>query len=481
MKHERLKQAHAESAGAVAAWSLVRHELKREFPAKTYQLYIEPLEFLLQEDDQLVFLARTRTQQLWLESEARRLIEQKLLAYIDVPKPIALRTLNDLSPLAQECAKAAGLDLPLAGAEPRQKDAGGKPGQGKSAPPQSFAGRFDTFQVGPSNARAFALARMAAQRSGGGGQLVLFHGEPGVGKTHLAEAICADIQERSPDRKVLMMKALTFLERFIEVLHVRKDEAAAFRATMRGPSVLVIDDVQHLAGKKITEDEFLAVLAHHLDGGSQVILTADVGPDGLDGFQDRLKHRLRCAVESRIELPDEVLRRAILDSRLGVHAQDTPGFAVEPAVLDMIAARMETSGRELDGAIGQLVLEWEVSKKPLTVVAAEAALRSRFVGAEKRIMIDHVRAAAAQHFSMTQQELLSRTRVPHIAYPRHVAMYVACKITSQSLPNIGKHIGGYDHTTVLHARRRITGLLEAGDEAARRDVEAVTRQARHLA
>lgn len=480
MFHDRLTAARAHSAGAVAAWRLVKPELKGEFTANAYQMYVEPLQFLLIEDDRLVFLAHSQTQKLWLESEARRVIEQRLQAFIDLHNPIAIRTFKELSHLAQECAKDVGLDV-----------LGAVPVRDKSATavtlPEARAngagpGTFDSFCVGPSNQRAVALARLIAAKTSAATQLVLFYGEPGVGKTHLAEAICNEVSARDPQRPVLMMKTLAFFEEFQNIIHNRKGDAAAFKARMREPSLLVLDDVQHLASKKVTEEEFSALLSYHLENGSQIVLTADVGPEGLLSFSDRLKHRLRCATECQIGLPDTELRRAILDSRVAFHAAAHPGFAVEPEALDMIATRMEVSGRELDGAIGQLVLEWEMANRPLTLAMTEEALRSRLAGADKRILIEHVREAAAQHFLMSQQELLRKTRERAVSYPRQVAMYAACKLTSQSLPNIAKFMGNFDHTTVLHARKKITKLLAAdGNDSVRRDVEAVLKLARQIA
>lgn len=443
-------------------------------------MYIEPLQFLLVEDDRLVFLAHSETQKLWLESTARRVIEQKLSAFIDLEHPIAFCTFKELSPLAQECAKAAAEANPPAPNGARTAPTASV----KVAPvaPAKLAGTFESFRLGDANRRAVALARMACQENSPATQLVLFHGAPGVGKTHLSEAICNAVRETAPQRPTLMMKALAYFEEFQGVIHHRKHEAAAFKARMREPSLLVLDDVQHLAAKRVTEEEFLSLLAYHLEHGSQVILTADEAPGALTGFSERLQHRLRCATECEIGLPDKALRRAILDSRVAAHAEAYPGFAVEDDALDMIAARMEVSGRELDGAIGQLVLEWRIMQKPVPRAEAEIALRSRFAGADKKILIEHVREAAAQHFRMTQAELLRRTRQRAVSYPRHIAMYAACQLTAQSLPNIARHIGNYDHTTVLHARDKIAAILADGsNDSVRSDVDAVMKLARQLA
>jgi chromosomal replication initiator protein len=359
-------------------------------------------------------------------------------------------------------------------------DRGGRAEAAATLAPQAFAGSFETFQVGPSNQKAVTLARMIAAKFSAATQLAVFYGEPGVGKTHLAEAICAAIVARDPAIRAVITSSLTFIDRFLSSMRNR-EEGPAFKADCRAPDVLVIDDVQHIAGKKATEEEFMALLSYHLERGHQVILTADVGPGELDGFSGRLKHRLRCATACEIAMPDLALRRAILDSRVVVHAQSHPGFTVAPEALDLIATRMDVSGRELDGAISQLVLEWEMLQSPITAARAETVLRSRLVGAEKRIMIDHVREAAAQHFKMTQQELLRRTRERAVSYPRQVAMYVACKLTQQSLPNIAKYMGNFDHTTVLHARKKIDKLLLKGEnESVRRDVDAVIKMARQL-
>lgn len=502
MLQSTVLNARAESVSATAAWRVVRSELRGDFTPSDYVAYVEPLQLLLVENDRLVFLAQTRTQQLWLEREARRRIESRLKSYIDLSRPIAIQTENELSPMAREYvagAKAAwaaaaqparrtlGASLSAVG-DGSQSASGERNGSSNARSQQpighaggvALLGSFETFRVGPSNQRAFTLAQMIAAQITPATQLALFYGEPGVGKTHLAEAICRAAMQRDPSVRAELTKSLTFIDRFQSSMRNR-EESPAFKADCRAPNVLAIDDVQHIAGKKATEDEFVGLLTYHLDRGHQIILTADVGPGELEGFSERLKHRLRCATACEIGLPDMALRRAILESRVAFHASSHPGFSVEPDALELIAARMEVSGRELDGAIAQLVLEWKMLQGSITAARAETLLRNRLAGSERRIMIDHVREAAAQHFKMTQQELMRRTRERAVSYPRQVAMYVACKLTQQSLPNIAKYMGNFDHTTVLHARKKISGLLlDGSNETVRRDVEAVMKMARSM-
>jgi chromosomal replication initiator protein len=249
---------------------------------------------------------------------------------------------------------------------------------------------------------------------------------------------------------------------------------------MRDARLLIIDDVQRIAGKKATEEECFDTIAAVLERGGQVVLTALTGASGLNGFGERLAHHLKCATEVEIGMPDALLRREILDARVACYAEEEPSFEVEPRALDIIAERMAVSGRELDGAVRQLFLEWMDKRMPVSWEMAELALRSKIGAGEKRITLDMIKQATCKHFEMSVAELLRKTRETSVAYPRQVAMYLCAKQTTLSLPNIARMFGGFDHTTVLHARRKVEELLRLQEADARGEAPSDRKLVRHL-
>ena len=453
-----------DSGGALEArraWLLSKKELRAQFGESTYQSYIEPLDFALEENDERVFLARNGgTQCNWLEEKAKEHIARRMSAHTRVYKPIRICVMRELSPEALEAVQlrrpeAVVSEIPATLAKP------------------AWRGRFEALCEGPANTKAVMLGRLIAARSAGL-RMVLFRGEPGVGKTLLVEAIANAALENDPQFRVRLINGQRFTEDFVDALN-RKRDTSAFKAYVREADLLIIDDVPRVAGRKHTEEELYDAIISVWDRGGFVILTAVTGQSGVAAFGDRLAHHLKCATECEIALPDADLRRRILDVRVRHYAEEHPDFSVESAALDMIADKMAVSGRELDGAVGQLMLEWLASDRtPVSLEAAETALRSRISARERKVTVDMIKAAVARHYNMSVAELLRRTREKAVSHPRQLAMYLSSKQTTLSLPNIARLYGGYDHTTVLYAKRIVAKRLLACAEL-RRDVEEVLK------
>ena len=467
MDHDK-QRAHAStgdtgSFDAQRAWALSKKELRAEFGEGVYRSYIEPLDFAVEEAGEWVFLARDGgTQSIWLNEKAKDPISRRMNAHTRVYRPIRICVMRELSQKALDAVRARRLETVAAPiATPAQTRA-------------PYLGTFETLCVGPTNSKAVMLGRTVAAR-GADLRMVLFRGEPGVGKTLLVEAIANAAMAQFPDLKVRLINGQRFTEDFIEALN-RKRDPSAFKAHIREADILIIDDVPRVAGRKATEEELYdSIIAVHERGGF-VVLTAVAGQSGVAGFGDRLAHRLKCATECEIALPDEELRRKILDMRVRAYQGEHPGFAIEADALDMIAARMPVSGRELDGAVSQLMLEWLDTRAPVTLEMADAALRSRI--SERKITVDMIKAAVARHCHMTVPELLRKTREKAVSHPRQIAMYLSTRLTTLSLPNIARLFGGYDHTTVLYAKRKVARLLGESGEM-RADVEDIMKLLRN--
>jgi chromosomal replication initiator protein len=275
-----------------------------------------------------------------------------------------------------------------------------------------------------------------------------------------------------------MLTGQQFLEQFQAALH-NKRNALEFKDAVRSPDLLIIDDFHRICGKKATEEEAFDAIAEVTSRGGQVVLAANHGAEGLEGLADSLRAKLKGAAECEIQEPDAPLRRRILDMRVQHHARLAPGFAVTTEALDMIAERMHVTGRELEGAVRQLVIEWKISGgMPVTFEAAANALQGKLSeAAERRITVQLVQKVVARHYSMTVQQLLERTRRHAIARPRQTAMYLACRMTHASLPDIGARFGGFDHTTIMYARDRIAALVEQ-DAVVRAEIENLMRAVR---
>ena len=452
---------HAGPLEARRAWLLSKKELRAQFGEGAYQSYIEPLDFAIEENDERVFLARNGgTQSVWLNEKAKEQITRRMSAHTRVYKPIRICVLRELSPLALEAVQSRPVET-------------GLPEIPATLARPAWKGNFETLCEGPANSKAVMLGHLIAARSAGL-RMVLFRGEPGVGKTLLVEAIANAATQMDPELRVRLINGQRFTEDFVDALN-RKRDTSAFKAYVREADLLIIDDVPRVAGRKHTEEELYDAIISVWDRGGFVVLTAVTGQSGVAAFGDRLAHHLKCATECEIALPDEDLRRRILDVRLRHYADEHPGFTVTPEALDMIAAKMPVSGRELDGAVGQLMLEWLASDRgPVGLEAAEAALRSRISERERKLTADMIKAAVARHYHMSVAELLRKTREKAVSHPRQVAMYMCAKHTVLSLPNIARLFGGYDHTTVLYAKRIVAKKLPENADL-RRDVEEINK------
>lgn len=341
---------------------------------------------------------------------------------------------------------------------------------------------FKSFAVGAGNHRAYTVSRMAATGLGMAFPVVLIHGAPGLGKTHLLHAIANETLLHDQRRKVRLLMAQEFIEEFQAMLHTRKDPAG-FKVGMREPDLLLVDDVQRIMGKTRTEEEFFdTIMFLRQKGGAQVVMTADHGPDGLTGFDQRMRQQLKAATTCEITAPDFTLRRNILAMRMAHYQRIAPDFRLPPQVLDMIAERVTESGRLLDGALAQLLVETSILGEDITVQLAEEALRGKLGDAavSHRITVQHVQKVVAAYFGLTVHDMLARGRQLSTRRPRQIAKYLATVHTTCSLPDLGKRFAlpgekPWDHTTIIHARDLIPALMQK-DPKLRADVEALTAQ-----
>jgi chromosomal replication initiator protein len=336
---------------------------------------------------------------------------------------------------------------------------------------------FDSFVPGQGNDFAYAMARQVAGWVDGHFNPVFFHGPYGNGKTHLLNAIAWEAQRLNPDARVIYLTAERFLSTFLKALQDRS--TAAFKEEIRGADLLLVDDVHFIGGKVSSQEELFHTLTALLGDGRRVVLTADRPPAALTEVDARLRSHLGGGLVCAIEAPDPALRLGILERKLELLAQrqriDLP---VRTEVLQLLADRAPGSIRELEGALNTLVAGAGSRLSQLGLDEAQALLQPNLRGGpERRITVDEIQKTTAEHFGMKQVDLLSDRRSRAVARPRQVAMYLCKHNTTRSYPDIGRRFGGKDHTTVIHAVRRIEELM-AKDEQIARDVETLTRKLR---
>ena len=337
--------------------------------------------------------------------------------------------------------------------------------------------RFDTFVPGPANEFAYAVARRVAAWSDGHFNPVVFHGPYGFGKTHLLNAIAWEAMRVAPHRKVIYLTAERFLTSFVRAMMERR--GPAFKDELRTADLLLIDDVHFIAGKQSSQEELFHTLAALTQDGRRVVFTTDRAPGDLAEMDGRLRSHLQAGLVCGIEPADRTLRLGILEKKLIQlgRQQGQSALAARPEVLQFLADRFTDSVRELEGALNTLVARSGEKVASLSLDEAQAMLRPNLRGGEKRITVDDIQKATAEHYGMKQSDLISERRNRAIARPRQAAMWLAKQLTTRSLPDIGRRFGGRDHTTVLHAVRRIEEL-KAGDPALTQDLETLTRKLR---
>ncbi|MDR3511583.1 MAG: chromosomal replication initiator protein DnaA [Caulobacteraceae bacterium] len=336
---------------------------------------------------------------------------------------------------------------------------------------------FETFVPGPGNEFAHGVARRVASWTEGYFNPVVFHGPYGFGKTHLLNAIAWEAMRVAPQRKVIYLTAERFLSSFVKALMDRT--GPAFKDELRAADLLLIDDVHFIAGKQSSQEELFHTLAALTQDGRRVVFTSDRAPTALTEMDARLRSHLQAGLVCGIEPADRTLRLGILERKLEQLSRQQ-GLSVagaRPEVLQFLADRFTDSVRELEGALNTLVAQSGERVSGLGLDEAQAMLRPHLRGGEKRITIDDIQKACAEHYGMKQADLISERRNRSIARPRQAAMWLAKQLTTRSLPDIGRRFGGRDHTTVLHAVRRIEAL-KADDAQLARDLEALTRKLR---
>jgi chromosomal replication initiator protein len=418
------------SAETDRTWDAVRAELQQRAPEFKYRTWLEPLQLAAQRGATL---------------------------YVRAPEHIRSWVGERYLPLVREAASAV-----VGGAASVEivDDRWSPPEEQPTAAPVGDEGHclnpkytFEQFVIGEGSRLAHAAALAVAELPGQAYNPLLIHGRPGLGKTHLLHAIGNYVHRYGSGLRVRYATVEEFTTDFVEA--VRSNSTRDFKERFRGSDVVLIDDVQFLARKERTREEFFHTFNALLDAGRQLVLTSDRNPSELVGLEDRLTERFRSGLVVGLEPPEPEVRRVILEKRAR-----TDGVDVAPEVLDEIAANVSSSVRALEGGLIQVVAQASVRGEEPSAESARKLLGGPAPGPARQVGFDEVISAAAAEVGVSSRELKARDRRPAVVWGRQLAMYLTRELTGASLPDIGRAFGGRNHTTVLHAVRRVERELE---------------------
>lgn len=316
---------------------------------------------------------------------------------------------------------------------------------------------FDNFMVGRPNEFSYAAARRVAENFPTEFNPLFIHGGVGLGKTHLLQAIAAHVRQTRPDARVVYLSAERFVHAF--VTSIQSGKIAAFKQTLRSADVLMIDDIQFIAGKENSQEEFFHTFNFLIDERRQMVFSGDCSPGDM-ALEERIRSRLNSGLVVDVHPMDYELRLSILLSKSKLY----PKLGITEEVLAYLARNLTTSVRELEGALIKINAHVDISHQAVTIDLVRDLLQDMLRGASRRTTMREIQTVTADHYGLKRSDLLSRRRVQKIVRPRQVAMYICKLITTKSLPEIARAFDGRDHTTVMYAVRKIEALRKEDAE-----------------
>jgi len=458
-------------------WSTIRSHLQEELGNAAFHSWLKPLTLRRIENGEALVIAPSRFLRDWVSARyAARIAE----LWCEMNPDVSVVTIEvgvisgalpetqkpedtnvqDLKTVSQaEFMPPRGTNLRLRAAEEEN--------DGPSSPLNPRFS-FTNFVVGKPNEFAHAAARRVAEADKVPFNPLYLYGGVGLGKTHLMHAIARHIREREPSRRVLYLSAEKFMYHFVRA--VRYKDTMAFKEQFRSADVLMIDDVQFICGKDSTQEEFFHTFNVLIDHNRQVVISGDRSPSDLDAMEERLRSRLGWGLVADIHATTYELRLGILLAKI-----ETIGIVDVPrVVLEFLARRITSNVRELEMALNRVTAHSTLVGREIDLEMAQEVLRDVLRASERRITIEEIQRRVAEHYNIKLSEMSSERRARAVARPRQVAMFLSKQLTSRSLPEIGRKFGGRDHTTVMHAVRKIEELRQS-DAAIAEDVELLKR------
>ncbi|WP_040615756.1 chromosomal replication initiator protein DnaA [Oceanicola granulosus] len=331
---------------------------------------------------------------------------------------------------------------------------------------------FDTFVVGKPNALAHAAARRVAEGGPVAYNPLFLYGGNGLGKTHLMHAIAHDMRQNRPELDVLYLSADQFMYRFVTALRERK--MMDFKHFFRSVDVLMVDDVQFIAGKDSTQEEFFHTFNALADAGKQIVISADCAPGEIRDLENRISSRLASGLVVDLHPTDYELRLGILQSKVEQYRSQHPELVVADGVLEFLAHRISNNVRVLEGSLTRLFAFASLVGKEINLELTQDCLADILRASDRKITIDEIQRKVSEHYNIRLSDLIGPRRMRSYARPRQIAMWLSKQLTNRSLPEIGKRFGGRDHTTIMHGVRKIDELRQT-DSAISEDLEMLRR------
>ncbi|MDX9859315.1 MAG: chromosomal replication initiator protein DnaA [Rhodospirillales bacterium] len=447
-------------------WEAVCGRLRSEIGEAAYQSWLKPITVREMADGQVRLSVPTRFMQDWIVTHYADRLCTLWQGENPGVRSVDIVVLSD-RPNRTVDKTAAATPPTLAVPAPRRVEPAAEEVVADIGAPLDPRFTFERFVVGKPNEFAYAAAQRVADATQVSFNPLFLYGGVGLGKTHLMHAIAWRIRQSEPRRNVIYLSAEKFMYRFIRAL--REQTTVDFKEQFRSVDVLMIDDVQFIAGKDSTQEEFFHTFNALVDQGRQIVLSADKSPSNLEGIEERLKSRLNCGLVADIHATTYELRLGILQSKA-----DQLGVEVKRNVLEFLAHKITSNVRELEGALNRIVAHAQLVGRQITLETTQEVLHDLLRANDRRVTIEEIQKRVAEHFNIRISDMHSARRARSVARPRQVAMYLAKQLTTRSLPEIGRKFGGRDHTTVMHAVRKVDELRER-DAGFAEDVELLRR------
>ena len=460
------------------SWCQIREELIGRVGRNNYTTWIEPLRLSQMEAG----VARLEVPTSFFGDWVQRNYADHILSLFNEQGFSVDRVEFAVRPLARPATRAsAALAATANAAEPRAASAAAPVAAAAPAASATLQTRarsdeelasapldarftFDSFIVGKPNELAHAAARRVAEGGPVTFNPLFLYGGVGLGKTHLMHAIAHELRVRQPELRVLYLSAEQFMYRFIQAL--RDKQIMDFKSMFRSVDVLMVDDVQFIAGKDSTQEEFFHTFNALIDQNKQIIISADRAPGEIKDLEDRIRSRLQCGLVVDLHPTDYELRLGILQQKAEQYRTQYRGLTIAAGVLEFLAHRITTNVRVLEGALTRLFAFASLVGREITLDLTQDCLADILRASDRKLTIEEIQRKVAEHYNVRLSDLIGPKRLRTIARPRQVAMYLAKHLTSRSLPEIGRRFGGRDHTTIMHGVRKIEELVATDSQLA---------------
>jgi len=443
-------------------WGQVRHVLQARIGKNNFVTWIEPLRLASVDQSVARFDVPTVFFGDWVSRN-----------YGDQIRDELGRIGHKIERVEFQVAPEARRPVPVAKSAPRAARA--RAGAEDDLPGAALDARFtfETFVVGKPNELAHAAARRVAEGGPVTFNPLFLYGGVGLGKTHLMHAIAHELQVRNPDLRVLYLSAEQFMYRFVQAL--RERQIMDFKELFRSVDVLMVDDVQFIAGKDSTQEEFFHTFNALVDHHKQIVISADRAPGEIKDLEERIKSRLQCGLVVDLHPTDYELRLGILQQKAEFYRRQYRGLVISEGVLEFLAHRITTNVRVLEGALTRLFAFASLVGREISLELTQDCLADILRASDRKVTIEEIQRRVAEHYNIRLSDLIGPKRVRTIARPRQIAMYLAKQLTPRSLPEIGRRFGGRDHTTIMHGVRRIEEL-KMTDSQLSDDLQLLRRQ-----